>query len=138
MGQALSGKMRESRRLSLCFSCQGIRQNVPYSEIRLPACSDWLVNEWRGGFSPERAVEWCLLLYFRTELINPVAQHSHDQSVKCKEFVVQERDKRVQILHLLHIVARRICHGFEISLGSFACLSPFFPQISSSHLCNCK
>lgn len=60
VGQALSGKMRGSRRLSLALSCQGIRQNVPYGENRLPACSNRLAAEWRGDCSSERVVEWCL------------------------------------------------------------------------------
>lgn len=40
---------------------------------------------------------------------------------------------RVQILYLLHAVARRICHGFKMSLGSFAC-PPLFLKIV---LCVC-
>lgn len=44
MGHALSDKVGETRRLSSCLSCQGIRQNVPYGENRLPVCSDWLQN----------------------------------------------------------------------------------------------
>lgn len=32
---------------------------------------------------------------------------------------------RVQSFHPLHVGARRVCHGFKISLGSFACLSLF-------------
>ena len=59
VGQALSGKMRGSSRLCLALSCQSIRQNVPYGENRLPACSNRQAAEWRGGCSSERAVEWC-------------------------------------------------------------------------------
>lgn len=63
-GQALSGKMGESRRLFLCLSCQGIRQNVPCNENRLPACSDWLQNGEGPSAQQER---WGAVFCFASE-----------------------------------------------------------------------
>lgn len=53
--QALNGKMRQSRRLSLAHSCQSIRQNVPYSE-NSSVCFASPAVEGRGGYCLGRVV----------------------------------------------------------------------------------